>query len=59
MDFTDDLERQANQLAMMLHAERIRTRAHQLWQENGCPPGRDDEFWLHAERELGKHPERE
>ena len=29
-DFTEDLEKQAEQMARMLHAERIRTRAHQL-----------------------------
>lgn len=31
---------------------RIRTRAHELWEEAGCPPGRDLEFWLRAEREF-------
>jgi Protein of unknown function (DUF2934) len=31
---------------------RIRRRARQIWQENGCPSGRDEEFWLQAEREL-------
>jgi hypothetical protein len=54
---TNDLENQADQLAQMLHEERIRTRAHQLWVEQNRPAGRDDEFWLEAERELGKHPE--
>jgi hypothetical protein len=32
--------------------ERIRTRAHQLWEIAGRPEGRDEEFWLEAEREL-------
>jgi hypothetical protein len=27
-------------------------RAYQLWQEAGQPDGRDDEFYLQAEREL-------
>lgn len=25
--------------------DRIRVRAHQLWQEAGEPEGRDEEFW--------------
>jgi len=56
-DLTVDLERQAERLAKLLHREEIRTRAHQIWQEHSCPPGRDDEFWLQAERELGKDPD--
>lgn len=28
---------------------RIRARAHQLWEENGRPAGRDQEFWERAE----------
>jgi Protein of unknown function (DUF2934) len=31
--------------------ERIRTRAYYLWQSDGCPEGRDQEFWERA-REL-------
>ncbi len=30
----------------------IRTRAHELWQERGCPVGSADEDWLRAEHEL-------
>jgi hypothetical protein len=26
----------------------IRERAYQLWQEAGCPDGRDEEFWHKA-----------
>jgi hypothetical protein len=51
-DLSDDLEEQAHQLKRMLREETIRTRAHQIWQEHNCPAGRDDEFWLQAEREL-------
>jgi Protein of unknown function (DUF2934) len=36
--------------------EQIRTRAHQLWELAGSPPGRDDEFWHEAERELKDGP---
>ena len=32
--------------------QRIRERAHALWQAAGHPHGRHDEFWLQAEREL-------
>jgi hypothetical protein len=50
-DLSDDLEKQAQQLNRMLE-ETIRSRAHQIWQEHNCPPGRDKEFWLQADREL-------
>lgn len=33
-------------------AQRIRERAYQLWEVDGCPEGRDREHWLRAEREL-------
>lgn len=36
--------------------ERIRERAHQLWELAGKPEGRQDEFWREAERELSKDP---
>ena len=29
-----------------------RARAYELWEQAGKPPGRDEEFWLTAEREL-------
>jgi hypothetical protein len=32
--------------------EAIRFHAHELWELNGRPAGRDLEFWLQAEREL-------
>jgi hypothetical protein len=32
--------------------EKIRKRAREIWEENGRPTGRDEEFWLQAEREL-------
>jgi hypothetical protein len=31
---------------------KIRDRAYELWQQNGRPQGREDEFWAQAEREL-------
>ena len=30
----------------------IRVRAYELWEQAGSPTGRDEEFWLIAEREL-------
>lgn len=32
--------------------ERIRARARQLWDEAGRPEGRDEQFWLQAEKEV-------
>jgi DUF2934 family protein len=34
--------------------EQIRIRAHELWEKNHRPDGRDDEFWHQAERELSQ-----
>ena len=32
--------------------EKIRQRAHELWENGGKPEGREMDFWLQAEREL-------
>jgi hypothetical protein len=32
--------------------EQVRARAHELWEAHGRPQGRDEEFWVQAEREL-------
>ena len=32
--------------------ERIRARAVQIWENNGKPEGRDEEFWLEAELQI-------
>ena len=42
MDYSSDTELQ----------ERIRARAHALWEQAGQPDGREDEFWHQAEREI-------
>jgi hypothetical protein len=34
--------------------ERIRSRAYQLWEENGRPEGSAEKFWLKAEQELNR-----
>ena len=30
----------------------ISARAREIWEQNGCPAGRDLEFWLRAESEI-------
>jgi hypothetical protein len=32
--------------------DEIALRAHELYLQSGCQPGRDKEFWLEAERQL-------
>ncbi len=32
--------------------EKIRKRAHELWQQEGQPDGRPDDHWYQAEREI-------
>ena len=32
--------------------EEVKARARELWEQNGCPAGRDLEFWLQAESEI-------
>jgi regulation of enolase protein 1 (concanavalin A-like superfamily) len=32
--------------------EKIRVRAHELWEQHGRPVGTDEEFWLQAEFEI-------
>ncbi len=37
---------------MKLNNDQIARRAYELWQQAGCLPGRDQDYWLQAEREL-------
>lgn len=37
--------------------ERIRQRAHELWELAGRPHGQDADHWLQAEQEIGLEPE--
>jgi hypothetical protein len=37
-------------------SKKIEQRAHELWEAEGCPEGRELEFWLQAERELPEAP---
>ena len=38
--------------------ERIRTRAYELWEAEGRPPGREVEHWLQAAQELAAEQQR-
>ena len=37
---------------MQVDEDKIRERAHRLWQEAGKPDGKEEDFWLEAERQL-------
>jgi hypothetical protein len=47
----EELKQRARALARP-NENRIRKRAREIWEENGQPIGRDEEFWLQAEREF-------
>src|SRR4051794_27126164 len=51
VDLAAKLKRRAEALAKPSEA-RIRRRAREIWEENGKPQGRDQEFWFQAEREF-------
>jgi hypothetical protein len=51
LDLTAKLKRRALAVAKPTR-NRIRRRAREIWEENGRPSGRDEEFWLRAEREI-------
>jgi hypothetical protein len=36
--------------------KKIKQRAHELWEAEGRPEGRELDFWLQAERELSEAP---
>ena len=42
---------------MNANEQRIRERAHELWEHAGWPDGRSDEFWFAAKAEF-EHEER-
>jgi hypothetical protein len=48
---SEKLQLRASALAKRTE-NRVRRRAREIWQENGRPSGRDEEFWLQAEREF-------
>jgi hypothetical protein len=52
-EFVEELRQRLRQcLAARRSKEAIRARARELWEQHGCPAGRDLDFWLQAEREL-------
>ncbi|MCA6102540.1 DUF2934 domain-containing protein [Bradyrhizobium australafricanum] len=53
--FVDELTEGLRRLiAARRSKQEVRARAHELWEQNGRPSGRDLEFWLRAERELSE-----
>ena len=40
------------QLELKPTRDEIARRAYEIWQSNGCPHGRDQHYWLQAEKEL-------
>jgi Protein of unknown function (DUF2934) len=48
---TEELKQQARALAQP-NEDLIRKRAREIWEEHGCPSGRDEEFWFRAEQEF-------
>jgi Protein of unknown function (DUF2934) len=48
---TEELKQRARTLARP-NEDKIRKRAREIWEENNRPAGRDEEFWLQAEREF-------
>lgn len=38
---------------MQIDEDKVKIRAHQIWEEEGRPHGRDHDHWLQAEREIG------
>jgi hypothetical protein len=51
LGLTKELKQRACALARP-DENRIRIRAREIWEENGCPAGRDEEFWFQAELEF-------
>src|SRR3982074_2243820 len=45
----DEMKQRARAMA---EEAKIRNRAREIWEENGRPAGRDEEFWFQAEREF-------
>jgi hypothetical protein len=39
------------------HEQRIRERAYQIWEREGCPEGKTTEHWLQAETEIAAEEE--
>jgi hypothetical protein len=40
--------------AMAVNADQVQHRSYLIWEKEGCPEGRDWEFWFMAEAELAQ-----
>ena len=47
-------QRRQRRLEARRRKQAIGTRAQEIWEQNGRPSGRDLEFWLQAEAEIGE-----
>lgn len=54
---TREMEQFEKQEMQQAIDEKVRQRAHQIWQEEGCPEGRATIHWLRAEREVITPPQ--
>jgi 2,3-bisphosphoglycerate-independent phosphoglycerate mutase len=53
MAFANEMRERLQNWQIARHRKsETRARAYELWEQAGKPPGRDEEFWLTAEREL-------
>ena len=53
----DDLKQKLRQRREARRTKQeITLRAHEIWEQNGRPSGRDLEFWLQAESEISERP---
>ena len=50
--WVEELRQTLRQRSDMRANEETTARAQELWEQNGCPTGRDLEFWLQAESEI-------
>jgi hypothetical protein len=51
----EDLKQKLRQrLEARRTTQAISARAREIWEQNGCPPDRDLEFWLQAESEISE-----
>ncbi len=58
--WVEDLrQRLSERLAARRTRQEIEARARELWEQNGCPAGRDLEFWLQAEAEISRRNPKE
>jgi hypothetical protein len=48
------MQRRQQRLEARRTKHQITARAHELWEHNGRPAGRDLEFWLKAESEINE-----